>query len=150
MDICEKIAYIKGLAEGLNLDETTKEGKILAAVIDLLGDITSEICEIEDGCDELMEQIDAVDEDLSTVEDIIYGDDDDDCDCDCDDCCDCDDEVYEIECPACHDTIYLDEEMLDNEGMTCPNCGTELEFDFDCDCDDCCDDDCCDCDSDKE
>lgn len=148
MDICEKIAYIKGLAEGLNLDETTKEGKILAAVIDLLGDITSEICEIEDGCDELMEQIDAVDEDLSTVEDIIYGDDDDDCDCD--DCCDCDDEVYEIECPACHDTIYLDEEMLDNEGMTCPNCGTELEFDFDCDCDDCCDDDCCDCDSDKE
>ena len=148
MDICEKIAYIKGLAEGLNLDETTKEGKILAAVIDLLGDITDEICEIEDGCDELMEQIDAVDEDLSTVEDIIYGDDDDDCDCD--DCCDCDDEVYEIECPACHDTIYLDEEMLDNEGMTCPNCGTELEFDFDCDCDDCCDDDCCDCDSDKE
>ena len=47
-------------------------------------------------------------------------------------------------------SIYLDEEMLDKEGMTCPNCGTELEFDFDCDCDDCCDDDCCDCDSDKE
>ena len=40
MDICEKIAYIKGLAEGLSLDETTKEGKILSAVIDLLGDIT--------------------------------------------------------------------------------------------------------------
>ena len=87
MDICEKIAYIKGLAEGLSLDETTKEGKILAAVIDLLGDITDEICEIEDGCDELMEQIDAVDEDLSAVEDIIYGEDEDDC-CDCDDCCD--------------------------------------------------------------
>ena len=64
MDICEKIAYIKGLAEGLSLDETTKEGKILVAIIDLLGDITDEICEIEDGCDELMEQIDAVDEDL--------------------------------------------------------------------------------------
>lgn len=143
MDICEKIAYIKGLAEGLNLDETTKEGKILAAVIDLLGDITDEICEIEDGCDELMEQIDAVDEDLSAVEDIIYGEDEDDS-CDCDDCCDCDDEVYEIECPACHDTIYLDADMLEDEGMVCPNCGTELEFDFDCDCDcdDCCDDDC--------
>ena len=67
MDICEKIAYIKGLAEGLSLDETTKEGKILAAVIDLLGDITEEICDIEDGCDELMEQIDAVDEDLSSL-----------------------------------------------------------------------------------
>ena len=47
MDICEKIAYIKGLAEGLNLDETTKEGKILAAVIDLLGDITDDSTDIE-------------------------------------------------------------------------------------------------------
>ena len=135
MDICEKIAYIKGLAEGLSLDETTKEGKILTAIIDLLGDITEEICDIEDGCDELLEQIDAVDEDLASLEDIIYEDDEDDCECDCD--CDCeDDEVYEIECPACNDVIYLDADMLAEEGMVCPNCGTNLEFDFDgCDCD---------------
>ena len=142
MDICEKIAYIKGLAEGLGLDEATKEGKVLTAIIDLLGDITEEICDIEDGCDELMEQIDAVDEDLSTLEEIIY-EDDDDCDCcDCDDDCDCDcdyceDEVYEIECPACNDIIYLDADMLAEEGMVCPNCGTDLEFDFDLDCCDC-------------
>ncbi len=137
MDICEKIAYIKGLAEGLNLDETKPEGKVLAAIIDLLGDITEEICDIEDGCDELMEQIDAVDEDLADLENFIYEDDeDDDDDCDCDDCdCDCDDQLYEIECPACNDTIYLDEEMLEEEGMVCPNCGTDLEFDFEgCDC----------------
>ena len=142
MDICEKIAYIKGLAEGLSLDESTKEGKILAAIIDLLGDITEEICDIEDGCDELMEQIDAVDEDLASLEDFIY--EDDECGCGCDDCdCDCeDDEVYEIECPACNDVIYLDADMLEEQGMVCPNCGTELEFDFDgcdceCDCGDC-------------
>ncbi len=140
MDICEKIAYIKGLASGLELDETSKEGKILAAVIDLLGDITEEICDIEEACDDMSEQIDAVDEDLSTLEDIVYEDDccdDDDCDC-CDD-----DGLYEIECPACHDTIYLDESMLEDEGMKCPNCGTDLEFDFDSDSDCCCDcDDC--------
>ena len=138
MDIREKVAYIKGLAEGLALDDSTKEGKVLAAIIDVLGDITNEICEIEDGCDELMEQLDAVDEDLSNVEDVVYGD--DDCDC-CDDDCDCcdDEDLYEIECPACHDTVYLDEDMLEEDGITCPNCGTELEFDFDgCDCDDCC------------
>ncbi len=143
MDICEKIAYIKGLAEGLALDETTKEGKVLAAIIDLLGDITEEICDIEDGCDALLEQIDAVDEDLADLEEFVYeDDDDDDCDCcDCDDdCCDCDDEVYEVECPACNDIIYLDAEMLEEDGMVCPNCGTDLEFDFDC-CD--CDCDCC-------
>jgi len=144
MDICEKISYIKGLAEGLELDTTSKEGKILNAIIDLLGDITEEICDIEDGCDSLMEQIDAVDEDLASLEEIIY--DDEDCDCDCDDCdCDCDDEVYEIECPACNDVIYLDADMLEEEGMVCPNCGTDLEFDFDgiCDCD-------CDCEETEE
>ena len=144
MDICEKIAYIKGLAEGLALDENKKEGKVLAAIIDLLGDITEEICEIEDGCDELMEQIDAVDEDLASLESFIYEDDECDC-CDDDDCDCCDDEVYEIECPACNDIIYLDADMLEEEGMTCPNCGTELEFDFDCDCD--CS--CCDCEDDE-
>ena len=148
MDICEKIAYIKGLAEGLSLDESAKEGKILAAIIDLLGDISEEICDIEDGCDELMEQIDAVDEDLASLEDFIY--EDDECGCGCDDCdCDCeDDEVYEIECPACNDTIYLDADMLAEEGMVCPNCGTELEFDFDgCDCECDCD---CDCDENED
>lgn len=138
MDICEKIAYVKGLAEGLNLDESTKEGKILVALIDLIGDITAEICDIEDACDDMSDQIDAVDEDLANLEDIIY--DDDDC-CDCDDDCDCceEDELYEIECPACNDIIYLDEEMLEEDGINCPNCGTPLEFDFDCccDCEDC-------------
>ena len=139
MDICEKIAYIKGLAEGLNLDETKPKGKILAAIIDLLGDITEEICDIEEGCEEIIEQIDAVDEDLADLESFIYEDDEDEDDCDCDcDCCD--DEVYEIECPACNDVIYLDADMLEEEGMVCPNCGTDLEFDFEgCDCD------CCDC-----
>lgn len=137
MDICEKISYIKGLADGLNLDTTTNEGKIISALIDLLEDVTAEICEIEDVCEEMGEQIDAVDEDLSLVEDIVYDEDEDDC-CDC---CD-DDELYEIECPACHDTVYLDEDMLDEGGIECPNCGTPLEFDFDCDCDDC---DCKDC-----
>ena len=141
MDICEKIAYIKGLAEGLGLDTETKEGKVLSAIIDLLGDITEEICDIEDACDDMSEQIDAVDEDLSTVEDIIYGDDeDDDCDCDCDCDCGCEDELYEIECPACQDVIYLDEEMIEEGGIQCPNCQTPLEFDFDCDCGCGCDD----------
>ncbi len=144
MDICEKIAYINGLTEGLDLDKTTKEGKILAAVIELLEDITEEICQIEDACDDMSEQLDAVDEDLARLEDVIYDDGCDCCDCDCDDDCDCgccdDEELYEIECPNCHDTIYLDYDMIEEGGIKCPNCDTELEFDFDCDCDcdDCC------------
>ncbi len=150
MDICEKIAYIKGLAEGLELDENTKEGKILAALIDLIGDITEEICDIEDALDDMCDQIDAVDEDLSAVEEIIYDEDCDCCDCEDEDCDCCeDDELYEIECPACNDIIYLDEDMLEEEGIECPNCGTPLEFDFDCDCCDC-EEDGCDCGCEEE
>ena len=93
---------------------------------------------------ELTEQVDAVDEDLAAVEDFLYEDEDED-ECDCG-CCD-DDDLYEVECPKCHDIIYLDEEMLEEEGITCPNCGTDLEFDFDGDCDCGCG---CGCDCDKK
>ena len=140
MDICEKLAYIKGILDCTPIDETKNEGKLLLAIVDLLEDITEEICDIEDACDDMSEQIDAVDEDLSDVEEIVY----DEFECDDCDCEDCDDELYEIECPQCKDVIYLDEEMIEEGGIECPNCGTELEFDFDCDCDDCDCDECAD------
>ena len=141
MTISEKVAYIKGLAEGLELDSNDKNSKVLKAIIELLEDVALTVEDLEDGCAELCEQIDAVDEDLASLEDIIY-EDDDCCDCDCcddEDCDCCDDELYEVECPSCNDIIYLDAEMLEDEGIDCPNCGTHLEFDFDCDC---CDEDC--------
>lgn len=133
MTITEKAAYIKGLAEGLNIDDSTKEGKVIAAIIDLLSDIAIDLEDTEDACAELAEQIGAVDEDLAELEDFVYeeyeGDDEDD---GCDGCCGCeDDELYEVECPNCHDIIYIDDKMLEDEGMTCPNCGTNLEFDLD-------------------
>ncbi len=140
MTITEKVAYIKGLAEGLELDSADKNSKVLKAIIELLEDVALTVEDLEDGCAELCEQIDAVDEDLSNLEDFIYEEEDDEYDYD-------DDEVYEVECPACNDIVYLDEEMLAEGEIACPNCGTNLEFDFDCcDCEDCG----CDCDSEKE
>ena len=137
MTISEKISYIKGLAEGLALDTETKEGKVLAAIIDLLDDMVDEIDAIDEACAEIGEQLDAVDEDLSLLEDDYYAEDDYDDDEDDDYY---DDDVYEVECPNCNDIIYLDESMLEEEEMACPNCGTRLEFEFECDCD--CDDSC--------
>lgn len=136
MTISEKISYIKGLAEGLALDDATKEGKVLLAVIDLLEDMVDEIDAIDEACAEIGEQLDAVDEDLSYLEEDFYEDDDEDYE-DEDDEEYFDDDVYEVECPNCHDIIYLDESMLEEEEMACPNCGTRLEFEFECDCDDC-------------
>ena len=136
MTISEKISYIKGLAEGLALDDSTKEGRILTAIIDLLDDMVDEIDAIDEACAEIGEQLDAVDEDLSYLEDDFYADNEDYDDED-DDCFD--DDVYEVECPNCNDIIYLDESMLEEEEMACPNCGTRLEFEFECDCEDDCD-----------
>lgn len=134
MTISEKVAYIKGLSDGLNIDKDSNEGKLFAQILEVLDDIAAEIEEVEDTVCEMQEQVDAIDEDLGEVEDYLC-DDEDDCCC-CDDCDD-DDELYEVECPNCHDVIYVDDEMLEDKGITCPNCGTDLEFDFDCDCD-CC------------
>ena len=132
MTISEKVAYIKGLAEGLELDSNDKNSKVLKAIIELLEDVALTVEDLEDGCAELCEQIDAVDEDLSNLEDYVYDDEDyEDEDYE-------DDEVYEVTCPVCNDIVYLDEDMLAEGEIACPNCGTNLEFDFDCDCG-CCD-----------
>ena len=154
MTISEKISYIKGLAEGLALDTNTKEGKVLTAVIDLLEDMAYEIEAIDEACAEIGEQLDEVDEDLALIEDEFYADDEEDEE-DEDEYYD-EDDVYEVECPNCHDIIYLDESMLEEEEMVCPGCGTRLEFEFDCECSCGCGDDCncppdcdCGCNSDK-
>ncbi len=133
MTISERVSYLQGLADGLGIDDATKEGKMIRAMLDLLEDICDEVNAIDEACAELGEQLDAVDEDLSAIEDDFYGDDF------CEDDEDIDGEVYEVECPECHDVIYLDESMLEEEEMRCPNCGTLLEFEFECDCDGECD-----------
>lgn len=139
MTIPEKVSYIKGLAEGLQLGES-KEEKLLKEIIGVLEDIALAIDDIDTTCAEIGEQVDAVDEDLAAVEDFLLDEEDyydDECDC-CE--CDCDNECYEIECPQCGDTLYIDEEMIEEGGIQCPNCKTNLEFDFECDCDECAED----------
>ncbi|MBR5251820.1 MAG: hypothetical protein IKV52_03245 [Oscillospiraceae bacterium] len=153
MTITEKLAYIKGLAEGLELDGTTKEGKVLLALVDLMDDVTQTVSQLESDVEQAFDEIDAIDEDLTEIEDYLW-EDDDDCDCDCDDDdCDCgchghDDEdlfdggIYEITCPKCGEIVCMDEEMLFSPDCGCPNCGTSFEVDFDgvecCDDEECC------------
>ena len=137
MTVTEKVAYMQGLMEGLSVDETSKEGKILKAVVDVLDDLAMSVEDLEDYTAELTEQVDAVDEDLDSLENDFYGE----CDC-CDD--DEDEEYYDITCPSCGDEFSVDEDTLLEGGIECPNCGEHLEFDVECD-------DCgCDCCSDEE
>ena len=131
MTLTEKAAYIKGLAEGLGLDESKPETKIINALIDIIDDLSLSVSDLEDELVLVGEQVDAVDEDLDALESYVY--DDDDCDCDdCDCCCDdCDeDEFFEGECPACGEVINVDEGILESGSIECPNCGENLEFDI--------------------
>ena len=124
MTVSEKVAYIKGLAENAGFSDNEAKDKVVKAIIDVLEDI-------DDSIGEINEQLDAVDEDLATLEEVVYEDDEDYEDED--DYDDDDDFCYEVECPTCHDVFYLDDEMIDEGGIKCPNCGQELEFDISCD-----------------
>ena len=129
MNTSEKVAYVKGLAEGLGYDESSKEGKILAAILDILEDVAHDIEDLEENAWDLGEAIDQVSDDLSDIEDVVYGADDDEDECaGCPGCDgDVDDEdgeepvFYELTCPACGHTITIDEDVLDLGGIDCPN-----------------------------
>ncbi len=138
MTLSERAAYIQGLADGLELDESTKEGKLLAAIIDLVGDMADEIGAIVEDVDTLNDYIEEIDEDLGSVEEILYEDECDcDCDCECDECdgncddCDldcelADEEYFEVECPSCGEVICFDG-SIDPEELACPACGEKFE-----------------------
>lgn len=129
----KKVAYLKGLCEGMNIDETTNEGKVLLKVVDVLDDIATEILAIYDTEDELQEQINEIDEDLAFVEDYLFDDDEDDEDIDFG--------IEDIECPYCGESIAFDTELLGDEEdvVSCPACGKEFELEFEdcCGCGDC-------------
>ena len=128
MEITEKVAYLKGLAEGMELNAEKKEGKLLLAIIDVLEDIALELSDIEDAQEELGEGLDAVSDDLEDVEDLLYGEDGEP-EYELDDLGE-DEDCYATTCPTCEETIYFDESVLEDGEVLCPNCGEKLEFDL--------------------
>lgn len=138
MTLTEKTAYIKGLCEGLGLDEKdTPEAKIIKALVELCDEMAMEIDDIEADIADLADYCEELDEDLGDVEQVLIDEDEDydyedECDGDCDACdicgdCDfCDDEdYYEIICPSCGETVCFDE-SVNTENLICPACGSEI------------------------
>ncbi|MCQ2436030.1 MAG: hypothetical protein MJ101_03900 [Clostridia bacterium] len=135
MTITEKVAYIKGLAEGLKLDETKPEGKVISEIIKVLEDMAMTVSDTEERVEYLEGYADELDDDLALLEDEVYGDEEDDDEFDCEDCdeecetcckncCD-DDEECCVACPHCGEDVYLDEDM-DFDCIKCPSCGKEF------------------------
>lgn len=133
----EEVAYLKGLAEGLEISKETKEGKIIHKIVETLESFADAIVELEEEQTDLVEYVESIDEDLADIEDDIYEDGEEDED---------DDELsfIEMECPSCSDLVEIDEELLYNDeiDIVCPNCQAIIlsSEDDECICDNC--DDC--------
>ena len=144
MTISEKSAYMKGLMDGLSLNTETNEGKMISAIVDLLGDMAKRITDIEETTIAISDELDEIEEDLDAIEDFIMDEDDDledwedyedewDEDEEYEEGFDFGDEdsiIYEVEC-ACGEIIDFDEETLEEGSIICPNCGETLEFTVD-------------------
>ena len=157
MKLTEKIAYMKGLLDGMELDGSTKEGKAILQMSEVMEEMAVYIDDLQSQVDELTELCDLLDKDLGEVETDLYCcDDDEDDDEDADDRDDEDDfrigevlpadyddyafedddedydEVqYVVSCPSCDETVSLSEAQLEEGSMICPHCGELLEFNYD-------------------
>lgn len=156
MTITEKTAYLKGLMEGMSLDQSTNEGKLLAAIVETLDEIALSVADLDDevgaineemdlleesmdamddALDDVEEALDAIDEDLDDMDedlgeilDVLDLDDEDDDDEDDEELED--ETLYQMTCPTCEEEIIVDEDVLAKGGMKCPACGEDLEFDL--------------------
>lgn len=129
MTIYEKVVYLKGLAEGMKLDpEKSNEAKLISVMIGILEEIGLSIGDLEDNVDELGEEIDAVSDDLSDVEEVVFEDEDEDDDDDDDD--DEYGDFFEVDCPNCGEALAIDESVLESGIIECPNCKEKFTMDL--------------------
>jgi hypothetical protein len=133
MKLTEKMSYLQGMLDGLDIDTSTKEGKLLVQMTEVMHEMVMCVDDLQTQVDELTELCDILDSDLGEMEEDFY--DTDDCDC-CNEDDDYDDfdfdsdELYEVCCPNCGETVILDESMIEEGSIDCPECGLNLEFDY--------------------
>ena len=125
MTISEKVAYLKGLAEGLNLDtEKSKEGKLISVMIGILEELAMSVEDLEENALNLGEEIDVLSDDLADVEEVVFDEDEDN------DTEDYDDDWFEVECPTCGADILVDDASLADGEVECPSCGTRYAMEL--------------------
>jgi hypothetical protein len=130
MDMGKKAAYLRGLIDGLGLDKTTKEGKVISLMSDILEEAAQLIEDLQKQMDEIVEVVDIIDRDLDVLENDFYGE---------DNYAEYFNENYggffrdgfcEISCPACGESVRLTDDMMSDGFANCPECDEYLEFDY--------------------
>jgi len=123
MTISEKVAYVTGLAEGMKIDDKTNEGKLMLAILDVLKDVGEELDMVDETLDDMAEVVADIEDAVDELEEEVYGDYGDDYDFG--------DELYEITCRKCDNSVAIDMSVLEDGEVNCPNCGEKIEFGID-------------------
>ena len=128
MDLNAKAAYIRGLMTGMDFDADSKNGKVIAAMMDLLEEMAAQVTEHDNALDQVYDELETLDQDLDDVVSDIYADEDEDDEEDAED----DSTMYEVTCPNCGQISTLDEEtLMDPEGdLVCPHCGATFDIEL--------------------
>ena len=137
MTLSEKVAYLKGVSEGLKFDpEKSAEGKLISIMMDILEHVAINAEDMDESIQGLAEQIDDVSDSLAMLEDYVYSEefdfDDEDDEDDAEEALAAleEDGFFELECPNCGDTLVVDKGVLDSGHVTCPGCGQEFEIEL--------------------
>ena len=133
MELNKKAAYLQGLVDGLGIDETTKEGKVIKAMSALLGEMADAIEGMDEDLSRAYDQINDLSDELEDLEADLYEEEDEDDEADDEDAeSDSDDDIasepfYEVACPNCGETVYVSEDDLDAGEANCTHCGVTFE-----------------------
>ena len=123
MSIIKRVAYLKGLAEGLELGQHTKEEKILAVIIDILEDISADLEDVKSDVLTLDDDIERLSEEMHDLEDALLDAEEEELE-------ESEPQFFELSCPSCHNEITVDADMLHLGAISCPGCNETLEFDL--------------------
>ena len=123
MDLNAKAAYIRGLMTGMEFDADSKNGKVIAAMMDLLEEMAAQVTEHDDALDQVYDELETLDQDVDDIVSDLYADEDDEDD---------DSTMYKVTCPNCGQISTLDEEtLMDPEGdLVCPHCGATFDVEL--------------------
>ncbi|MBS6547152.1 MAG: hypothetical protein KH319_07215 [Butyricicoccus pullicaecorum] len=122
MTVLERVAYLKGLFEGLEIDTGKKEGKLYKGMLETMEELAQSVADLQEQNNELLDEMDDIYEELSAITEDFLDEEEEELGED--------ETLYQVICPTCGEVTYLDEEMLAEGSTSCAACGEELEFDL--------------------
>lgn len=122
-DISDKISYLQGLSEGLNISEGSPQGKIISGILSVLDELADMVNDMQYELDDFREYVESIDDDLFDLEETLYDEDD----------------FIELECHHCGEELYFEADLLEDDDVIeviCPSCNEVVfindgSFDYD-------------------